>query len=286
MNRTTYTANDFFGISDFPLWVTYSSQWTLVPPHNHDFIELVFIARGYAVHKFFSPDGACQSYGLIQGDVFTVMPDEKHSYEEGRNLVIYNVGLKREAFAGELEELSSLNAWPLLLSESRSSADKVHLQLNDRLAAENCLKTIMKELALKRPGHKLYARAALYEFLLLIGRNGGTGKLTAPSSAGQGILKTIGLMEKSPESAMSLQFLARHAGMSPSHYNKKFREATGTSPMSYLITLRLEKARTLLDDKSLNVEEISRLCGFCDSNYLIRLFRARFGITPAKYRSF
>lgn len=281
-----YTSEKIFGIRDFPLWVGYYPQPESIPPHSHDFIEMVFIAQGYAVHNFFNPDNECRTYGLIQGDVFTVMPDEKHSYEEGRNLVIYNVGLKRDLIKAELDELSALKAWPLLLSESRNSAGKVHLQLNDRLVAENCLKTIIKELTLKRPGYKLYAKAALYEFLLLVGRNSGTDKLITLSSAGQGILKTIGVMEKSPETAMSLQFLARHAGMSISHYSKKFREATGTSPMSYLIMLRLEKARALLEDKSLSIEEIADLCGFCDSNYLIRSFRSRFGVTPTKYRIF
>ncbi len=276
----TYSRDEFFRIPDLPLWVQYGRQQAEIAEHNHDFLEIVFVAQGYAVHNIVSR-GVRQTYGLIQGDVFSVMQDELHGYENGRNLAIYNIGLTREFVAAELAGMQEIRSWQTLFERS---TDKVHLPLNDREAAENCLKKIIQECSLCKPGFKFYARAAMIEFLLIVGRVDPTTH-QASVEAASGILETIRLMEKSPEKPLPLAYLAKNAAMSVSHYTKKFREATGTSPLSYLINLRLEKARGLLEETVLPIAEIALQCGFCDSNYMIKHFRLRHGITPARYRS-
>ncbi len=261
------------------MWVQYGRQQDITPEHNHDFIEIVFVAQGYAVHNIASR-GVRQTYGLIQGDVFSVMPDELHGYENGRNLTIYNIGLARDFVDNELIGMREIRSWRTLFEPS---TDKVHLPLNDREAAENCLKKFMQECSLRRPGFKFYAKTLMIEFLLIVGRVDPTAHQTSAETAG-GILETIRLMEKAPEKPLPLSYLAKNAAMSVSHYTKKFREATGTSPLSYLINLRLEKARGLLEETGLPVAEIALRCGFCDSNYMIKHFRLRHSITPARYR--
>lgn len=220
----TYSREEFFGIPDLPLWVQYDRQPVTTPEHNHNFVEIVFMAQGYAVHHIVCRN-ARQVYGLIQGDVFSVMPDELHGYANGQNMEIYNIGLVREFINVELAGMDEITSWNTLFEHS---GRKVHLPLNDRNAAENCLKKIVHECSLRKPGFKLYAKAAMIEFLLIVGRINPTEHQASVETAG-GILETIRLMEKSPEKAMSLAYLARKASMSISHYTKKFREATGTS---------------------------------------------------------
>ena len=65
---------------------------------------------------------------------------------------------------------------------------------------------------------------------------------------------------------------------------KHFKAAFGEAPMQYLRTLRLQKARHLLETTSLTVVDISRECGIYDANYLCRLFRARFNKSPLQHR--
>ena len=48
--------------------------------------------------------------------------------------------------------------------------------------------------------------------------------------------------------------------------------------------LRLEKSRKMLEETNRSIEEIAEASGFCDSNYLGRLFRKRYGTTPHRYR--
>lgn len=75
--------------------------------------------------------------------------------------------------------------------------------------------------------------------------------------------------------------LARRAGMSESAFYSHFRAATGTTPLGYLKTLRLTKARALLSVGSASVTEIAMSVGYASSAQFSRDFRKTFGCTPS-----
>ena len=56
------------------------------------------------------------------------------------------------------------------------------------------------------------------------------------------------------------------------------------APIEYCNLLRLERSRRQLEETNLSLNEIAATNGFCDSNYLGRLFKKRYGIPPASYR--
>ena len=60
--------------------------------------------------------------------------------------------------------------------------------------------------------------------------------------------------------------------------------AAGYAPLAYLQTLRLEKAKELLETTRLNFEVITHRVGYEDSNSFRRLFLQRVGLLPAAYR--
>ncbi len=61
------------------------------------------------------------------------------------------------------------------------------------------------------------------------------------------------------------------------------REFCGTGPNDYLITLRIERARALIREGSMNFTEIAEATGFGSLHYFSRVFRARTGQTPTQY---
>lgn len=63
-----------------------------------------------------------------------------------------------------------------------------------------------------------------------------------------------------------------------------FEQYLGTTPAAYLAALRLEQARRMLAIPTLSVKTIARQTGFSSSNYLCRLFRRRYGVSPEKFR--
>ncbi|MBU2975352.1 AraC family transcriptional regulator [Zobellia sp. B3R18] len=66
---------------------------------------------------------------------------------------------------------------------------------------------------------------------------------------------------------------------------RAFKEVLQQSPSDVIIKLRLQKAEYLLQNRSLNISEISTECGFNDSKYFSRLFKKNFDYSPKGYRA-
>jgi AraC-like DNA-binding protein len=78
--------------------------------------------------------------------------------------------------------------------------------------------------------------------------------------------------------------LAAAAGLSPSHFNRLFRQWSGHSPAEYLRRLRIEKARQLLADVDLSIKQIAARTGFDDAYHFSKVFRRIDGLPPTRYR--
>lgn len=83
---------------------------------------------------------------------------------------------------------------------------------------------------------------------------------------------------------ISLDEIATIAGMSAFHVCRAFKQSTGLPPHRYLMRLRLQRAKAMLETTNLPITEIAAQVGYDDPGYLVRLFRAHFGTNPANYR--
>jgi AraC-like DNA-binding protein len=81
---------------------------------------------------------------------------------------------------------------------------------------------------------------------------------------------------------ITLDELSTQAGLSPYHLARVFRRATGLAPHQYLIQLRVERARTLLES-GLTIADAAGMTGFTDQSHLSRHFKRVLGVTPGQY---
>ena len=95
----------------------------------------------------------------------------------------------------------------------------------------------------------------------------------------------INFLEENFTADVSSDAVARYFGYTVSHFCRKFKSATGLTPMKYLNIYRLEKARKLLQQGAGNVSKIAADCGFSDANYFTRSFKSHFGVAPKYYNS-
>jgi AraC-like DNA-binding protein len=81
-----------------------------------------------------------------------------------------------------------------------------------------------------------------------------------------------------------LDTLAALAGCGPQHLCRAFRKRYGTTPVALAAGVRLERAAQLLD-QGLAPQVAAATCGWADVRQFARVFRARFGATPAAWRA-
>jgi transcriptional regulator GlxA family with amidase domain len=85
-------------------------------------------------------------------------------------------------------------------------------------------------------------------------------------------------------SPVSMELLANHLQLSPRTLNRRFKRATGMTPLSYLQSLRVASAKDLLRHSNLTVGDIAWQQGIHDVSYFSQLFRRHCGMSPLKYR--
>lgn len=87
-----------------------------------------------------------------------------------------------------------------------------------------------------------------------------------------------------PGRPVTLKQLAAVAGVSTATVTRLFRHNLGSSPMSWVLDVRITMAKRLLTTTTLPVNQIARRAGFPDAYYFSRRFRARTGLTPSAWR--
>ena len=85
-------------------------------------------------------------------------------------------------------------------------------------------------------------------------------------------------------SDITLAEIASVACLSPNYFVRKFKAKFGVSPLKYVAMMRMERAKTLLRDKSLSVTEVMTSVGFCDSAHFSKAFKAFAGYSPRAYK--
>src|SRR5690554_3182914 len=84
---------------------------------------------------------------------------------------------------------------------------------------------------------------------------------------------------------LNVEELARGVNMSAGHLSRQFRLAYGESPYSYLMTRRIERAKTLLRAGNLGVTETCFTVGFSSLGTFSTRFSALVGVAPSVYRN-
>jgi AraC family transcriptional regulator len=92
--------------------------------------------------------------------------------------------------------------------------------------------------------------------------------------------RILELMHGEPSARLTIDTLAREAGLSPAHFARAFKESTGRAPHQYLMELRLAHARTLLDAPDATLSDVALRAGFADQAHFTRFFKRQFGVTP------
>ena len=97
--------------------------------------------------------------------------------------------------------------------------------------------------------------------------------------------RMIEFVDKSEGKDISLEGLCEHFHFSKNHVINVVKKETGMTPVKYINSVKLKRARYLLEATSDNVESISISCGFSDYSHFYKLFCRETGMSPTEWRS-
>ncbi len=141
-----------------------------------------------------------------------------------------------------------------------------------------CMEMILQAWESKDAGTNLKLTGHVYDFLSILYRN-----KNVQASRVEWIDKAIGILESRFNEISSVKELACATGLDRAYFSTLFKSEVGISPHEYIISYKLKKSCSLLEDTSASVGSIAESVGLPQENFA-RVFKKEFGITPLEYR--
>jgi transcriptional regulator GlxA family with amidase domain len=125
--------------------------------------------------------------------------------------------------------------------------------------------------------------------VLFVRRPGGQAQFSAglagQSAERESLRELQDWMADHLDADLSVAGLAQRAFMSPRNFARVFAREVGATPGAYVESLRLERARVLLETTELQMEQVAHRCGFGTVETLRRSFGRRLRVSPGEYRN-
>jgi AraC family transcriptional regulator len=139
----------------------------------------------------------------------------------------------------------------------------------------------------ENPGPPSYAEAlgaVLIHELVRLERGGLETPALRGGLAGWQRKKVAEFIEEHLHEEISLQHLAEIAQLSRYHFGRAFKRSFGEPPHRYHMSRRMERAKSLLEERGRSVTEVGLMLGFAETSSFTTSFRRAVGLTPSDYR--
>lgn len=275
----------FTSDQSFPFFIQYGYHDFDMPEHFHyDFFELVIVLNGTATHIINSEESF-----IKKGDVFVFNGDVSHGYKDPQNFKIINIMYKPERMIDVGNDLKKSPGYQALFvlepfyRKDHRFSNTLSLPISGLEYVAELGASIDEEYKSMSQGYQTMIYARFMEMVVYLSRQYDIQTEHSQNNFIQ-FAKAVSFMEDNYLNSIKLEELADKANLSIRHFNRLFKENYKTTPIDYIIKLRLEHACHLLKKSTCSITEIAVKSGFDDSNYFTRQFSKYIGITPKEYR--
>ena len=251
---------------------TFAPNAMTFPLHWHDRVELLRIIKGNLALS-------CTDHHstLYPGDVAIISPRMLHSGIAGSEGVVYDVIMFD--FSTLVNQTAPAVKYMQPLCDGKYIFEP--LIRNRQITAR--LDSIVSAHRQQGDSHPLQVIGELYDLVGLLYRHCVIRELAALPIQ-KHFDRTIDYINEHYAENISSASLSQEFGYEESYFCRKFKKQTGLTVMKYIQILRMEKARRLLVDTELSVQDISASCGFSDTAYFTNRFKNLYLTTPTKMR--
>lgn len=241
---------------------------------GHDEPDLLFLSRGAGV----------PAHGRIAGRPFALKPNTltRATFVPAGVDGVINFGVSahsinlifpRGYLAGLLPDRRHAGFAPLLFAEDERLARLIRM-LEAEIAAPGLASRLLVE-GLSRALASLLVRLDLKDHC----RDADRIHLSPWK-----LKRVVDFVEARLDTDIGLADLAAVAELSPFHFSRVFKLATGATPYHYVRDRRLERARRMLSEDRLSIAELALACGFANQSHFTAAFTRAMGVAPGRYR--
>ena len=258
--------------------------YTPAIPHHHNFFEMFFVLEGHCIHQV----GENKSI-LHAGDLCLIQPKVTHSLDVNDESVIIDVLIRRSTFRQyfysilRVDNLLSNFFMTTLISKPGIDYLLFHAQ-NDPDLYYAFLELCSESFDQQAYYSELLNAVLTKIFVLLLRRYMESCELPADHPADSDAALRFVRYIQDHSTDVTLTSLADAFHYSPEHASRTIRHTTGQTFSQLLTSIRLENAKQLLRDTSMNVLDIALQVGYEGSDQFIRAFRKHNQTTPSEYR--
>ncbi len=278
MKYSDYKEQQEHGTFNFPIAFYHKSPHSPnyeMPYHWHTYFEVIRIIFG-TFHL--TLDNETKEYR--QGDIIFITSGMLHG--GGGEDCVY------ESVVFDLQILMKPNhACTRALQDVMDQKIIVNTLLSERSAA---VSTIVRDLCLalscRRTGSEFMIQGYLYQLFGVIFEERLYEECPSESAASgrlYSIKKVLAYISENYASNISLDCLAKIAGMNPKYFCQYFRSMTDRTPINYLNYYRIECACEMLAKQNVSIKQVAVSCGFNDESYFIKMFQKYKGTTPKRF---
>jgi AraC-like DNA-binding protein len=264
--------------------ILYYSYYTLGPSsvspyHSHSYYELTYMFECEGVYLI---DG--KEHCVSKGDIILFPPGCKHGeiLDKGQQFNIFVAGLEGFNFEDIPNFYENLgHATPFIQTG----------ELKDSIS--NCYEEIRREIQCCETGHRQIVKSLIDKIVVLLIRSKSSKNFKSNNSLvfssadysnkRQIVDRIKNYIDFYYSSRIYLEDIVHNVYLSPTYVIKIFKEETGETPISYLIKVRMCKAKELLRQGKFTLAEISQMVGYDDTVHFCKMFKKFTGFSPRQY---
>lgn len=244
-------------------------DWSMHEFHAHPHYEIYFLAKGS--RSFFLSNAL---YQLTAPSLVVIPPNVIHK-TEGGPFERHNINVSAaylDAYQKDVLDKRALE----ILALTQGEANKLLELVNEAYAVDRTT---------KRAEYELKAMFA-YGIVLL---NKAAANRQPPQAISENalpslVLKVLDYLNAHYAENVTLDSLAERFFVSKPTLLYNFKRYTNRSPIDFLLSVRIKKAKQMLVATTKSINDISEACGFSSANYFGLFFKKKEGVSPLTYR--
>jgi AraC-like DNA-binding protein len=261
----------------------HDASWSM-EPNIHEYYEMVYMKKGDAVFEI-----AGQPVPIGPNDIIIIKPRQPHKFivksKDECVFIVLNFKFVNQ-MNSDFSEVSLHDFLNFVLNKEAGAFIKL------KVSQKNEIITLLNRILRERENHDIGSdflnHLLVLELFVLISR---ALKMEWESSIKDKSPKLKELIQISSkfinnnfERDISLTDIAKYVFLSPSYFTRAFKEEIGVSPINYLLTVRVKRAKELLSETSMKISDIALSVGFSNQQRFNEIFKKYAKVTPLNYR--